>query len=58
MPWYWSDELAQALLADGRIDADTASRLAALPFALRSEELTVEEAAGALADDGEIPLAA
>jgi hypothetical protein len=58
MPWYWTDELARALLANGRIDADTASRLAALPLAMRSDEATVEAAATALADDGEIPLAA
>jgi hypothetical protein len=58
MPWYWTDELARALLADGRIDAETASRLASIPVAIRSEEGTVEAAASALADDDEIPLAA
>lgn len=58
MPWYWTDELARALLADGRIDPETASRLTLIPVALRSEENTVEAAASALADDGEIPLAA
>lgn len=58
MPWYWTDELARALLADGRIDPDTAFRLAALPVAIRSDEITVEEAASALTDEGEIPLAA
>jgi hypothetical protein len=58
MPWYWTDELARALLADGRIDHDTAVRLAAIPVALRREELSVEAAAAALADDDELPLAA
>jgi hypothetical protein len=58
MPWYWTDELARALLADGRIDPETASRLAAFPVAVRRDEGTVEAAAGALADDGELPLAA
>lgn len=58
MPWYWTDELARALLVDGRIDPDTASRLAAVPVAVRSDESTVEAAASALAEEGEIPLAA
>ena len=58
MPWYWTDELARALLRDGRIDPETASRLGAIPAAFRSEENTVEAAASSLADDGEIPLAA
>lgn len=58
MPWYWTDDLARALLAADRIDADTASRLAAVPVAIRSDETTVESAAGALAEDDEIPSAA
>lgn len=58
MPWYWTDELARALLADGRIDAETAGRLTAVPVAVRRDEPSLEAAAEALADDGELPLAA
>ncbi|MGH8946483.1 MAG: hypothetical protein ACRDVL_10060 [Acidimicrobiia bacterium] len=58
MPWYWTDELARALLTDGRIDPDAAARLSAVPVAVRRDETTVEAAATALADDGELPLAA
>lgn len=58
MPWYWTDELARALLVDGRIDPETASRLETMPVAICSDESTVEAAASALAEDGEIPLAA
>jgi hypothetical protein len=58
MPWYWTDELARALRNAGRIDPETASRLEAMPVAIRSDESTVEAAASALAEDGEIPLAA
>jgi len=58
MPWYWTDDLAQALLADGRIAPDVAARLVAVPVGVRREETTVEEAASALVDDGELPLAA
>lgn len=58
MPWYWTDELARALLADGRIEPDVAVRLTAVLVAVRRDETTVEAAASALADDDELPLAA
>ncbi len=58
MPWYWTDELARALLADGRIEPDVAVRLTAVLVAVRRDETTVESAASALADDDELPLAA
>jgi hypothetical protein len=58
MPWYWTDELARALLTDGRIDPETAARLGSIPVAVRRDEATLEAAATALADDGELPLAA
>lgn len=56
MPWYWTDDLARVLLEDGRISETIASELTSLPVAFRSEETTVEAAAGALLDDDEIPL--
>lgn len=58
MPWYWTDEVAPVLVADGSIDAEVAATLTALPVAHRSEQDSVEEAAKELMDDGEIPLAA
>lgn len=58
MPWYWTDEVAPVLVAEGSIDAEAAARLIRLPVAFRSEHETVEEAAAGLAEDGEIPLAA
>lgn len=58
MPWYWTDDVAPVLVANGRINADTAATLIAMPVAHRSEHLTIEDAARDLLDDGEIPLAA
>ncbi len=56
MPWYWTDDLARALLEDGRISETVASQLTSVPVAFRSEETTVEAAASALLEDDEIPL--
>jgi hypothetical protein len=58
MPWYWTDEVAPFLVAQGSLDAEIAAKLTSLPVALRSEHQTLEEAAKELLDDGEIPLAA
>jgi hypothetical protein len=58
MPWYWTDEVAPVLVANGSIDEGVAADLIAIPIAHRSEHDTVEEAAKELMDDGEIPLAA
>jgi hypothetical protein len=58
MPWYWSDDIAKTLAANGRIDAATAASLTAMPVAIRRQESTLDEAASAMQEDGEIPLAA
>lgn len=58
LPWYWTDDLARVLLADGRISETVAAELTAVPVAYRREETTVEAAASALLEDDEIPLAA
>jgi hypothetical protein len=58
MPWYWTDEVAPVLVANGSIDSEVAAPLISLPVAHRSEHDTVEEAARELMEDGEIPLAA
>ena len=57
VPWYWSDEVAPLLVANGSIDAEKAAALLSTPVAHRSEQETIEEAAKELFDDGEIPLA-
>jgi hypothetical protein len=41
-----------------RISADVAGPLISIPIGIRREEPTLETAAEALVDDGEIPLAA
>ena len=58
MPWYWTDEVADVLLATGDIEPALAVPLIAMPVAYRSEHDTIELAAKELIDDGEIPLAA
>lgn len=58
MPWYWTDDLARALLADGRIDESVALSMIASPVAYRRDEASVEAAAEGLLDDDEIPLLA
>lgn len=58
MPWYWTDDVAHVLVANGTLDAVAAAEMTTFPVAHRSECDTVEEAARELAEDGEIPLAA
>lgn len=56
MPWYWTDEVAPVLVANGSIDTEVAAKLRSVPVAHRSDHDTLEEAAKELMDDGEIPL--
>jgi hypothetical protein len=58
MPWYWTDEVAPVLVANGSITDEVAAGLIAIPVAHRSEHDKVEDAVRDLLDDGEIPLAA
>lgn len=58
MPWYWTDDLARALLSEGRIDDSVASQMIATPVAYRRDETSVETAAQGLLEDDEIPLLA
>lgn len=62
MPWYWTDDLAQTLLASGQIDPETAQRVAMAPVAVwgadgdsSSDETAASGKAG---DDDELPLVA
>lgn len=58
MPWYWTDDLARALLTRGSISDANAADLIAAPVAYRRSEATVEAAAYGLLEDDEIPLPA
>jgi len=58
VPWYWTDDIARALIATGQISGDVAGPLLSVPTAIRRDETSLEAAAKALVDDGEIPLAA
>ena len=58
VPWYWTDDIARALIDSGRMDADASSPMPSMPVAIRREEPTIEAVVQALADEGEIPLAA
>lgn len=58
MPWYWSDELAPVLVANGLIDETMAKGLMSRPVAHRSEQDTIEGAATELLEEDEISLAA
>jgi len=58
VPWYWTDDIAQALIETGRIDSDAAAAMLSIPTAIRRDEPDVETAAQALLDEEDIPLAA
>ena len=58
MPWYWTDDIARALIEAGRLTADAAGSMMSVPTAIRREEASLDAAALALLDDDEIPLAA
>ncbi|MGH8952171.1 MAG: hypothetical protein ACRDX9_12165 [Acidimicrobiia bacterium] len=58
MPWYWTDDIARALIEAGRITADAASTMLSVPAAIRRDEPSLEAAMQALLEDEEIPLAA
>lgn len=58
MPWYWTDEIAQTLVRMDRLTEAQYTEIAASVVGIRRPEPTVEDAAVALQDDGEIPLAA
>ena len=57
VPWYWTDDIARALIEAGRLTVDAAGSLMSVPTTIRREEPTIE-AAQAMLDDDEIPLAA
>lgn len=58
MPWYWTDDVANLMMANGRLSAADAAGLIAKPVGIRSACSTIEDAIEGLLEDGEIPLAA
>lgn len=58
VPWYWTDDIANALIEAGRITTDAAGAMLSVPTAIRRDESNIEAAAQGLLDDEEIPLAA
>ena len=58
MPWYWTDDLANIMVAQGLISDGVASQFASPLEAVRRDESDIEEVARAMAEDDEIPLAA
>jgi hypothetical protein len=58
VPWYWTDDIARALIEAGRLTAEAAVPMLSVPTAVRRDEASIEAAAQALLDDEEIPLAA
>jgi len=58
VPWYWTDDIARALIEAGRITADAAGTMLSVPTAIRRDEPSLEAAMQALLEDDEIPLAA
>ena len=58
LPWYWTDEIYETLDRHDRLGKDGVERPNAMPIGIRRAEITLEEAAMALEEDGEIPPAA
>ena len=58
MPWYWTDDIARALIDAGRIGEDVVRTMTVAPTAIKRDETTLEAVAVALLDEDEIPLAA
>lgn len=58
MPWYWTDDVANFMIANGRMSVSDAAGLIQRPVGIRSTCQTIEDAVQELLEDGEIPLAA
>jgi hypothetical protein len=58
MYWYWSDDIAKVLLDSEKIEEQLATIIGSRMVAFRSSRTAILEAAEALLDDEEIPLAA
>jgi hypothetical protein len=58
VPWYWTDDIARALIDNGRLSVESARAMLAAPVALRRAEPDLDTAVQAMLDDDEIPIAA
>jgi hypothetical protein len=58
VPWYWTDDIARALIETGRLNAESARTMLAAPVALKRAEPDLDAAVQAMLDDDEIPIAA
>jgi len=58
VPWYWTDDIARALIDANQVDRDVLRTMLTVPAAIKRDEPSIEAVAQALLDEDEIPLAA
>jgi hypothetical protein len=58
VPWYWTDDIARALIDHGRLTVESAGTMLATPVAVKRVEPDLDAAIQAMLDDDEIPIAA
>ncbi|MCZ6663084.1 MAG: hypothetical protein O6951_09225, partial [Actinobacteria bacterium] len=51
LPWYWTDEITDALVLMGRLDEPSSGSVPAMPIAIRRAESMLEGAAMGLQED-------
>jgi hypothetical protein len=58
VPWYWTDDIARALIDNGRLTVESAVTMLATPVAVKRVEPDLDAAIQGMLDDDEIPIAA
>jgi hypothetical protein len=58
VPWYWTDDIARALIETGRLSVESARSMVDTPVAVKRAEPDLDAAVEAMLDDDEIPIAA
>jgi hypothetical protein len=58
VPWYWTDDIARALMDSGRLSVESAGTMLASPVAVKRVEPDLDAVIQAMLDDDEIPIAA
>jgi hypothetical protein len=58
VPWYWTDDIARALIEAGRLSVEAARAMLVAPVAVRRAEPDIDTAVQAMLEDDEIPIAA
>lgn len=51
MPWYWTDDLARTLIEAGKVDAARVAAWIVSPVAIRRDDTSPTEVAGALLEE-------